>query len=86
MNNVKKNDIEAQASKIVRKPCGRCGTAIEENDFCPACRDFFRELSGRKVVFATGVRRTPGLGRESVASEEARLQSQRGISECEAHS
>lgn len=78
MSNVNKNGIEAQASKIARKACGRCGTAIEENDFCPACRDFFRELSGRKVVFATLVRRTQRHWSESVASEEAKLQSQRG--------
>jgi hypothetical protein len=58
VNNVDKNGIEAQASKIARKPCMRCGTVIEENESCPACREFFRGLSGRKVVFATVMRRT----------------------------
>ena len=58
MNNVRKNGSEAQASQSSRKPCGRCGTAIEENDFCPACQDFFRGLSGRKVVFTSVARRT----------------------------
>jgi hypothetical protein len=58
VNNVDKKGIEAQASKIARKPCGRCGTAIEENAFCPACRDFFLGLSGQKVVFTTVARRT----------------------------
>ncbi len=57
MNNVHKNGNGAQASQIARKQCGRCGTAIEEDDFCPACRGFFRGLSGQKVVFATVVRR-----------------------------
>jgi hypothetical protein len=58
VNNVDKNGIEAQASKIVRKPCGRCGTAIERNEFCAACRDLFHGLSGRKVVFTADIRRT----------------------------
>lgn len=43
--------------QIARKPCGRCGTAIKGNAFCPPCQDFFRRLSGRKVVFATAVLR-----------------------------
>jgi hypothetical protein len=58
VNNVDKNGIDVQGFQIARRPCGRCGTAIEENEFCPACRDFFRRLSGRKVIFATVVRRT----------------------------
>jgi hypothetical protein len=33
VNNVDKNGIEAQASKIARKPCGRCGAAIGESEF-----------------------------------------------------
>lgn len=57
MKNIDKNSIEAQASQITREQCGLCGTAIEGNEFCAACRDFFRGLSGRKVVFATVVRR-----------------------------
>jgi hypothetical protein len=58
MNNVEKNGIETRASKIARKSCGRCGTAIEENAFCEVCRNFFRGLSGQKDVFATVARRT----------------------------
>ena len=49
MNNIKKYGTEMQASKVTREPCGRCGTAIEENAFCPACRDFFRGLSRQKA-------------------------------------
>jgi hypothetical protein len=58
VNNVDNTGIEARASKIARKPCGRCGTAIEENTFCSACRDFFRGLSGWKVVITKVTRRT----------------------------
>jgi hypothetical protein len=45
VNTVKKYGTEMQASKVTQEPCGRCGTAIEKNAFCPACRDFFRGLS-----------------------------------------
>ncbi len=58
MKNSKTIGIGADASTAVPKRCARCGTAIEENKFCPACPDFFRGLSGRKVVFAIVVRRT----------------------------
>lgn len=58
MNNVDKNGSGAQDSQLARKPCGRCGIAIEGNEFCPACRNFFRGLRDRKVVFAKVVRRT----------------------------
>lgn len=58
MNNFDKHRSGVQASRIVRKLCGRCGTAIEGNNFCPACRDFFWRLAGQKVVIATAVGRT----------------------------
>jgi hypothetical protein len=58
MKKVKTNGIGADASSAGPKRCGRCGTAIDENEFCPACLGFFRGLSCRKVVFATMVRRT----------------------------
>jgi hypothetical protein len=54
---VKTNGIRADASSAVPKRCGRCGTAIDENEFCSACQDFFLGLS-RKVVVATVVHRT----------------------------
>jgi len=52
------NRSGVQSSEIARKPCGRCGIAVGENEFCPPCRDFFLELSRRKVVFVTVMRRT----------------------------
>jgi hypothetical protein len=57
MNIVDENGVKAKASKIARKPCGRCGTSIEGNEFCLECLDFFRGLSGRKVLFPTTMRR-----------------------------
>jgi hypothetical protein len=58
MKRVKTNGIRADASSAVPKRCGRCGTAIDENEFCSACQDFFFGLRGRRVVVATMVRST----------------------------
>jgi hypothetical protein len=56
MKGVKTNGIGADASSAVPKPCGRCGTAIGKNEFCPACTEFFHALSRWKVVFTTDIR------------------------------
>jgi hypothetical protein len=48
VNTADKKGIEAQASGVARKRCGRCRTAVEETEFCPACREFFRMLGGAK--------------------------------------
>jgi len=61
MKKVKKNGIGAGASTAVLQWCGRCGIAVEENDFCPESRDFFPGLSGRKVEFTSNIRRTKRL-------------------------
>ena len=58
MNNIDKHGVAARTSQIVRKACGRCGTAIEESEFCLECQEFFHRLSGQTVVFATVVRTT----------------------------
>jgi hypothetical protein len=36
---------------IVPKQCGRCATAIERNEFCPECMEYFQALSTWKFVF-----------------------------------
>jgi hypothetical protein len=59
MKKVKTNGIGADASSAVPKRCGRCGTAIKRNDFCPECTEFFQGLSRWKVM-TTNVRRTHG--------------------------
>lgn len=56
MNNVKKFGIETRASQIPHETCGRCGTSIEKNAFCPACLDFFQGLS-RRTTEPTNVAR-----------------------------
>jgi hypothetical protein len=48
MNKVDKTGAEAQTSQLAQKRCGRCGTAVAENESCHACRKFFRVLRGRK--------------------------------------
>jgi hypothetical protein len=62
---VKKYGIEMQASKVTREPCGRCGAAIEENAFCPACRDFFCGLSGQNAESTKVGRGTQNIGPNS---------------------
>jgi len=42
--------------RAARKQCGRCGTAVKENDFCSACREFFRMMSAQKLEFASPLR------------------------------
>jgi hypothetical protein len=54
-----------QASKVTREPCGRCGAAIEQNAFCPACRDFFRGLSGQNTESTKEARGTQNIGSKS---------------------
>ena len=34
-----------------QKECGRCGIAMKEDQFCAACRKFFRALNGRRATF-----------------------------------
>ena len=41
-----------EASTVGQKLCGRCGTAVEEGTFCSACQQFFRAMSGRRVVLS----------------------------------
>jgi hypothetical protein len=36
---------------VAQKRCGRCGIAMKEDEFCPACRKFFRVLNGRRATF-----------------------------------
>ena len=57
-NAAEKKGIKAQASGVARKRCGRCRTAVEENEFCRTCREFFRMLRGQEEAFTTGARRT----------------------------
>ena len=67
-----------QASKVTREPCGRCGTAIEENAFCPACRDFFRELSGQNAESTKVVRGAQNIGSKSVIIKRLHRRSKEG--------
>jgi hypothetical protein len=67
MKKAKTNGIVADASSAVPKWCGRCATAIERNEFCPECTEFFEALAGgmwNSQQIPTQLRK---VGRERVA-------------------
>jgi len=51
---VDKNTVRVEAPTVGQKLCGRCGTAVGEGTFCSACQQFFRAMSGRRVVLTGG--------------------------------